>query len=678
MKKILLYIFITLAPLFALAQQTRSLEIDQSSFKPIQTDAITGVAIDKIEPDFSQRPCARIKLHINRMSREDINGISVKVIGGNVVVMKRIVAVEGNGLIIELTAKPETRFYLHHDKYGDSNEVALNLEGNKEYRLDAQLMLFQSVAIISNVAGAEVYIDNIFKGRTNEKFTLTVNDMMHGVHKLRIVYGNDRCERQIDINAKNIVFHHNFHIEQTKAQTVIFKVEPKGAIVTIAGKIISPYRDEYITSLEDGSYSYKVSADEYRTEQGDFVVSGQEVRKSISLRPAFGWLKVGAEGALNGARVYLNDKYVGNAPLTTNRLPSGKYGIKIIKELYREYKDSIAIEDGKRLDYTPNLAPNFANVRIVSSEGSAIYINGTYKGSSSWEGKLVSGSYTFEARKHNHYTSTIKQEITPEPSRQYYKLQAPSPILGTLNIDSDPSAADVYVDGKLIGKTPLMQDIIIGNHRVVVRKLGYDDENHDVFVKEGETSSVTSQLLANAATVSVRVAEGFDIYIDDEFKAKTEWTGALKTGEHTFEARKEGYRTTSETRDIVSIPSHHDIELETPTPVYGELKVTSYPLGTRVYIDNKFVGRTPLKKQLLEGDYKLAIGGCSSDYTPRTISIREGKSIKQSAYVSSWDSFNLGAHVDFMPVAYSWGISLGAGITWRLFHMTVHSFLLLE
>ena len=134
-------------PFWAAAQQTLSLEIDQASLAPIHKDALTGVAIDKIEPDYSKRPCARIKLHINRMSREDINGISVKVIGGNVVVMKRLVAAEGNGLIVELTAKPETRFYLHHDKYGDSNEVNLNLEGNKEYRLEAELRLQQTIII---------------------------------------------------------------------------------------------------------------------------------------------------------------------------------------------------------------------------------------------------------------------------------------------------------------------------------------------------------------------------------------------------------------------------------------------------------------------------------------------------------------------------------------------------
>ena len=82
----------------------------------MQTDALSGVAIDKIGKDTSQRPCARLKIHINRMTRAEIEQLSLRPVGGNVVVMKQHVAIEGNGLIVELTAKEPTRFHLHHDK----------------------------------------------------------------------------------------------------------------------------------------------------------------------------------------------------------------------------------------------------------------------------------------------------------------------------------------------------------------------------------------------------------------------------------------------------------------------------------------------------------------------------------------------------------------------------------
>ena len=75
-----------LLPLVSGAQSFKQFEIDASRFELVQTDALSGVAIDKIGTDPSRRPCARIKMHINRMARNEIEGISVRPVGGSVVV----------------------------------------------------------------------------------------------------------------------------------------------------------------------------------------------------------------------------------------------------------------------------------------------------------------------------------------------------------------------------------------------------------------------------------------------------------------------------------------------------------------------------------------------------------------------------------------------------------------
>ena len=93
--KRLLVLILLLFPLVTFAQSTTLLEIDASSFEPVQTDVLSGVAIDKIGMDPSRRPCARIKMHINRMSKEEINGLSVRTVGGSVVVTKCVVATQG-------------------------------------------------------------------------------------------------------------------------------------------------------------------------------------------------------------------------------------------------------------------------------------------------------------------------------------------------------------------------------------------------------------------------------------------------------------------------------------------------------------------------------------------------------------------------------------------------------
>ena len=204
MKRLLLLLLCFVVPVVAMAQMQRTFEIDAESFAPVQQGALSGVAIDKIQLDHSKRPCARIKLLVDRMSREDIANINVKIVGGNVALMKREVAIEGNGLIIELTAKPQTRFYLHHDKFGNSNEVILNLEGDTEYRLDARLNYLQPIVIITDVVGADVYVDKEYFGVTGADNVLPISGVTLGVHNIRIVYGTEVYEQLIEVRTDNI------------------------------------------------------------------------------------------------------------------------------------------------------------------------------------------------------------------------------------------------------------------------------------------------------------------------------------------------------------------------------------------------------------------------------------------------------------------------------------------
>ncbi len=210
MKRLLIIALTALVSMFTMptmAQNAKQLiDIDPSSFRPVQTGALSGVAIDKIAPDRSKRPCARIKIHVNRMSREDIDRLEVKVIGGNVELTRKQTAYEGNGLVIELTAKEQTRFYLHHEKYGDSNEVMLNLEGNKEYSLKAHLNLLMSIVIMTDLVGAEVFVDKVYKGATDKNGLLTIEEVSSGEHQVMVTQGDIIARQTINVSNSQISF----------------------------------------------------------------------------------------------------------------------------------------------------------------------------------------------------------------------------------------------------------------------------------------------------------------------------------------------------------------------------------------------------------------------------------------------------------------------------------------
>ena len=493
MKKLLLSLVAILSFAVAEAQEEHSIIIDQSSFRPIQSDALTGVAIDPIGKDSSRRPCARIKVKINRMTREEINAIDVKIHTNNELI-KCKTAEYDTGLILEMTALPVTRFYFYHPEFGYSNEVNLKLDADKEYYIEASLNQTYSIVVNCNVTDADVYIDGVFKGRTSNNYSLTVSEVMVGAHTLRVDYGGIKHEQKIMVNKDSIQFRQIINTEASKPQFVVFVVQPADAILMIDNSVYPLQDGATSIMLENGTYNYTISAQDYHDLRGTFTVAGTKVEKELRLNPAYGWLSV-IGGSLEGGAVYVDNKLVGTAPIKEFKLSSGEHQIRIIKELYKPYIETVTIRDNQTTNCTPSLAADFANVYITAPEGADIWINGNQKGSGSWSGKLAAGVYLFEARKAGYKSSSMSQTISASSATQNYTLPAPTPIVGSLIVQGTPVMADVTVDGKSVGRLPLSLDnLLIGSHNVAVSKDGYAAHTQSITIAEGKTATITVAL----------------------------------------------------------------------------------------------------------------------------------------------------------------------------------------
>ncbi len=486
MKKLISIFILLFAAFTAYGQAEKSIVIDQKSFRPVQVDMLTGVGVDEIMVDSSRRPCARIKMKINRMTRAEIDQIEVKIATNNQLTKCRTADYD-TGLIIEMTAKAQSRFYLYHPEFGESNEVSLNLEPNKEYYIEAYLNQSFSIVVNSNVAGADVYLDNNYKGQTNSNLSLTVAEVMVGDHMLRLEYGNQQYEQKIAVNKSNIFFRQNVNVEASKPQFVVFVVEPKSAVVLIDGKLYTPQDGVVTTVLESGGYSYSISAKDYHDATGTFTVAGAKVEKSINLDPAYGWLEV-KSSQLEGAAVFVDNQLIGTAPVKSGKLSSGEHTVKIVKELYDAHTAVVTISDNKITAYNPTLSADFANVTINAFNGAEIWVNGEKKGTTKWSGRLATGAYIFEARKAGHRTTTLAKSISATPSHQVYNLEAPTAIMGGVVVTTTPAMADVAVDGKSVGRTPISLDnLIIGQHTITITKEGYSTHTEQITVVQDKS-----------------------------------------------------------------------------------------------------------------------------------------------------------------------------------------------
>ena len=564
MKRALAILTLLFVVFAATAQSENSIIIDQNSFRPVQTDVLTGANVDPISVDSSRRPCARIKVKINRMTPEDINKIDVKIITNNQLTKCKTADYE-NGLILELTAKTATRFYFNHPEFGQSNEVILNLDPNKEYYMEASLNQLYSIVVNSNVEDAEVYVDNVYKGKTNSSFRCTIKNVLIGSHTLKLVYDGAIREQDIDVNSEQISFGQNFNVE-VELFEVNFSIEPSKASIVIDGKMSFPINDGTFTlRLGKGTHSYVVRADEYHQQKGQFVVGNNDVNHKVILVPTYGWLNVKGDQLENavvfiddkmegkvpivnkkltsgtyrvriekdmykpyetdvtisdnettvysptldanfgwlqigdtfaGASVYVNDSLIGTAPISRHTLIKGEYSVRIVKNLYKPYEEKIEIIEDQVKILSPDLEVDFATVSLSTVDDAELWVNGQYKGTGSWSGKLKTGSYTFEARKDKYHTQQISREITTQPPYQQYTLAPPVPITGNLKLRGVPDNAKVMLDGKKVTlpDNSEFNDLLIGRHSVEISKAGYKQFSQYVTVREGETTAINASL----------------------------------------------------------------------------------------------------------------------------------------------------------------------------------------
>lgn len=205
-----------------------------------------------------------------------------------------------------------------------------------------------------------------------------------------------------------------------------------------------------------------------------------------------------------------------------------------------------------------------------------------------------------------------------------------NPNYSKLFVSSQPeNGAKVTIDGedKIAGVTPFTTDRLIkGKHLFRFQLPQYVTKDTTIIVDgDGSTKNVSVAMSANFSNIEITAPEGSYIYINNENKGRSHWSGRLTEGMYFVEARKDSYRTT--TKNINVVRGHdQNIKLDAPIPIYGILNINSHPIGASVYVDGEMIGTTPnVFNNILVGSRKITLKNKGyEDYTSN-LNIEEGK-----------------------------------------------------
>ena len=154
---------------------------------------------------------------------------------------------------------------------------------------------------------------------------------------------------------------------------------------------------------------------------------------------------------------------------------------------------SVVSEDTRTLSVTLQSAQ--ATITFITDMDDAeIWVNNEQRGIGQWTGNLGAGTYIVETRKTGHRPQRVTLTFA-EQEKRTVNLVAPIPIVGKLRTESEPSGADVFLDGKLLGQTPgIFKDIPVGNQRIVLRKQGFEEKTEEVTIEEGQITAITVEM----------------------------------------------------------------------------------------------------------------------------------------------------------------------------------------
>lgn len=289
-------------------------------------------------------------------------------------------------------------------------------------------------------------------------------------------------------------------------------------------------------NLECGRYQYQIVAENYDLSEGVITLNTPDVThtEKVELRPNFGYLQIDDAYGISGAQIYVNNKYLGSIPYKSDtKWTSGEYSISITNgDLYKTYNDKFTIEKGQTTILKPRLESNAAETQLRVNADAQIFLDGQLKGSREWRGPLKEGRYEVECRMEKH-KSTFKTITVIADNAQDILLETPTPITGSLAITSTPLNAEIKIDGKVAGTTPMtIRNLIIGNHTLELSLKNHKSETRDFEIFEGKTFELDIPLSDMANMTINTQPTGASLYLNGISKGITPYSEVLPSGDY--------------------------------------------------------------------------------------------------------------------------------------------------
>lgn len=339
-----------------------------------------------------------------------------------------------------------------------------------------------------------------------------------------------------------------------------------------------------------------------------------------------------------GATVIVDGRDRGTTPVTLYDLGPGAHHLRYRLSGYVERDRFFTMDEGPVLEKSETLEPEKALFLLRSvPEGCNIAIDGIAAGQTPRLFTELDAKETYKITLTK--TGYLPQTLSVKFNGREPLVREETMVLdsGTISISSEPSGAEVFVNGVPRGVTPLVVgDVPKGRAVVKFRLAGFYEEVRELSLKAGDRQNLPILLRPLPGTLHlVSVPEGARFYLDDVARGEGPLAIVdLKPGEYRVRAEKEGFGSLEKTVTVTAGESlREEFRLSN---VMGRLEVRTEPVGATVVFDGRILGVTkgaqgalrsdifPVEN-ILEGEHVLVIRKEGCEETSRRVRVRNSE-----------------------------------------------------
>ncbi|KAF1078193.1 PEGA domain-containing protein [Methanogenium sp. MK-MG] len=213
---------------------------------------------------------------------------------------------------------------------------------------------------------------------------------------------------------------------------------------------------------------------------------------------------------VNGAAIFFDDEYMGD-------ISKGELTVQVVSAKSRPYRRVTAQMDGYRNATTalPKTAGELQHVSLFltltpltqktgslsvssSPSGAELFVDGTEHGITPQTITGVApGTHTIRLVCPGYETWSESAVVSADDTCEMDASLKKERAFGTLSVHSDPSGADIYMDGWHYGRTPMTAGgISAGPHTIEIKKNGYRDITRPVTITDSSVTPVTVSLIS--------------------------------------------------------------------------------------------------------------------------------------------------------------------------------------